>query len=98
MNNQLNENLTEIETTHTPLTFEQRLMDLYRDNKRTSVKCQCGCYIFRGFEYSNCYNFILFKAKVANNKFLLLNDNNRCNHTQTDIDNIVKRRNIDLLS
>ena len=37
MNNQLNENLTEIETTHTPLTIEQRLMDLYRDNKRTYV-------------------------------------------------------------
>ena len=28
MNNQLNENLTEIETTHTPLTIEQRLMDM----------------------------------------------------------------------
>ena len=98
MYNQLHENLTEIETTHTPLTIEQRLMDLYRDNKRTYVKCQCGCYIFRGFEFSNCYNCILFKAKVANNKYLLLNDNNRCNHTQSDIDNIVKRKNIKLLS
>ena len=71
-------------------------MDLYRDNKRTYAKCQCGCYIFRGFEDSNCYNFILFKATVANNKFLLLNDNNSCNHSQSDIDEIVK--NINLLS
>ena len=98
MNNQLNENLTESETTYKPLTIEDRLTDLYRDNKRTYVRCQCGCYIFRGFEYSNCCNFILFKAKVANNKFLLLNDNNRCNHTQSEIDNIVKRQNINLLS
>ena len=86
MYNQLHENLTERETKYKPLTIEERLMSLYRDNERTYVKCQCGCYIFRGFEYSNCYIFILFKAKVVNTKFLLLNDNNRCNHTQSDID------------
>ena len=89
MTNQLN---------YKPLTLEDRVMDLYRENKKTYVKCQCGCYIFRGFEYSNCYNFILFKATVANNKFLLLNDNNRCNHTQSDIDEIVKNKNLSLFS
>ena len=98
MNNQLQENLSESETKYKPLTIEERLMSLYRGNKRTYVKCQCGCYIFRGFEDSNCYNFILFKAKVVNNKFLLLNGNNRCNHTQSDIDNIVKRQNINIIS
>ena len=98
MYNQLNENLAESETKYKQLTIEERLMDLYRENKRTYVKCQCGCYIFRGFEYSNCYHFILFKAKVANNKFFLINDKNSCNHTQSDIDEIVKRKNINLLS
>ena len=47
MYNQLNENLTESETTYKPLTIEKRLMDSYRDNKRTYVKCQCGCFIIR---------------------------------------------------
>ena len=98
MNNQVHENLTESETKYKPLTIEERVMDLYRDNKRTCVKCQCGCYIFRGFEYSNCYNFILFKAKVVNKKFLLLHDSDSCNHTQSDIDGIVKRQNINILS
>ena len=47
MNNQLNENLTESETTYKPLTIEDRLKYLNRDNKRTHVKCQCGCFIIR---------------------------------------------------
>ena len=59
MYNQLHENLTESEPKYKPLTVEERLMSLYRDNERTYVKCQCGCYIFRGFEYSNCYNFLV---------------------------------------
>ena len=47
MYNQLNENLTESETKYKPLTIEKRLMDLYRDKKRTNVTCQCGCFIIR---------------------------------------------------
>ena len=62
MYNQLKENLTESETTYKPLTIEKRLMDLYRDNKRTYVKCQCGCFIIRSIrvrpDYID-YNWII---------------------------------------
>ena len=47
MNNQLNENLIENKTTYKPLTIENRLKYLNRDNKRTHVKCQYGCFIIR---------------------------------------------------
>ena len=56
MYNQLKENLTESETTFKPLTLVERLRDLNRDNKRTHVKCQCGCFIIRSVRVRPDYN------------------------------------------
>ena len=106
MYNQLNENLTESETTYKPLTVEQRLMDLYRDNKRTYVKCQCGCFIIRSIrvkpDYID-YNRIISIYNMFVNKFefgyFLINGNrSTCNHSQSDIDEIVKRKKLKLFS
>ena len=52
MYNQLNDNLTESETKYKPVAIEDRLKDLYKDNKRTYVKCQCGCFIIRSIRVS----------------------------------------------
>ena len=106
MNNQLNESLTESETTFKPITLVERLRDLNRDNKRTHVKCQCGCFIIRSVrvrpDYID-YNWItsiynMFVSKYING-YVLINDNtNNCNHTQSDLDEIVKRKNAKLFS
>ena len=48
MYSQLNEHLTENETKYTPLSIDDRLKDLYKDNKRAYVKCQCGCFVISG--------------------------------------------------
>ena len=84
MYNQLNENLTKSETKYEPLTIEDRLKDLYRDNKRTFVKCQCGCFIIRSVrvrpDYID-YNWIIslynmFVPKYQNG-YILINDNRK---------------------
>ena len=75
-------------------------MDLYRDNKRTYVKCQCGCFIIRSIrvrpDYID-YNWIIsiYNTFVKNEfGYFLINDNrSTCNHSQSDIDEIVKRKN-----
>ena len=100
MYNQLHENLTESETKYKPSTLVERLRDLNRDNKRTHVKCQCGCFIIRSvrvrpdyIDYNwiiSIYNMFVSKYK---NGYVLINDNtNNCNHTQSDLDEIVKRK------
>ena len=106
MNNQLNENLTESETTYKPLRIEDRLKYLNRDNKRTHVKCQCGCFIIRSvrvrpdyIDYKwiiSIYN--MFVPKYQNGYFLINDNRNKCNHSQSDLDEIVKRKNIKLFS
>ena len=75
MYNQLKENLTESETTLKPLTLVERLRDLNRDNKRTHVKCQCGCFIIRSvrvrpdyIDYNwitSIYNMVVPKYKMV---------------------------------
>ena len=100
MYNQLNENLTESETTYEPLTIEDRLKYLNKDNKRTHVKCQCGCFIIRSVrvrpDYID-YNWIIsiynmFVPKNQNGYFLINDNRNKCNHSQSDLDEIVKRK------
>ena len=106
MCNQLKENLTESETKFKPLPLVERIRDLNRDNKRTHVKCQCGCFIIRSvrigpnyIDYNwitSIYNMIVPKYKKG---YVLINDNtNNCNHTQSDLDEIVKRKNAKLFS
>ena len=100
MYNQLHENLTESETKYKPSTLVERLRDLNRHNKRTHVKCQCGCFIIRSVrvrpDYID-YNWItsiynMFVSKYING-YVLINDNtNNCNYTQSDLDEIVKRK------
>ena len=106
MYNQLKENLTESETKFKPLTLVERLRDLNRDNKRTHVICQCWCFIIRSVrvrpDYTD-YNWVtsiynMFVPKYLN-RYVLINDNtNNCNRTQSDLDEIVKRKKRKLFS
>ena len=98
---QLNESLTESGTKYKPSTAEDRLKDLYRDNKRTFVKCQCGCFIFRSVrvrpDYID-YNLIFSIHNMFIPKYQMVISSSmttdNCNHSQSDIDEIVNRKNI----
>ena len=89
MHNQLNENLTQRETTYKPLTMEDRFKYLNKDNKRTYVKCQCGCFIIRSVRVRPDYidvNWIIsiynmFVPKYQNGCFLINDNRNNANQT-----------------